>query len=62
MLNPQSLRKMEGIHDLTVLLTATDHPTQGLLGRFDALGVGFDQALKLAGHFLKAYAKKEDAK
>lgn len=58
----RAYRKMEGIHDLTVLLTATDHPTQGLLGRFDALGVGFDQALKLAGHFLKAYAKKEDAK
>lgn len=57
----RAYRKMEGIHDLTVLLTALDHTTQGMLGRFDAYGVGFDQALKLAGHFLKAYAKKEGA-
>ncbi|WP_374661939.1 serine protease [Inhella sp.] len=50
-------RKMDGIHDVTVLLTAVDQPTEGLLGRFDAHGVGFEQAMKLARHFLAGYGK-----
>lgn len=51
-------RKMEGIHDVTVLLTAVEHPTEGLLGRFDAHGVGFEQAMKLARHFLAGYGSR----
>ena len=53
---------MDGIHDVTVLLSAVDHPTEGMLGRFDAYGVGFDNAMKLARHFLAGYAKKGGAK
>jgi hypothetical protein len=45
------------VHDLTVLVTAVDHPTEGLLGRFDARGVGFDLALKLSRHFLSGYGR-----
>ncbi len=54
----RAYRKMEGIHDVTVLLSAVDQPTEGMLGRFDAYGVGFDNAIKLARHFLAGYAKK----
>jgi serine protease Do len=54
----RAYRKMDGIHDVTVLLTALDHPTEGTLGRFDAYGVGFEQAMKLARHFLAGYARK----
>lgn len=51
----RAYRKMEGVHDVTVLLTAVDQADQGLLGRFDAHGVGFDDALKLAKHFIQGY-------
>jgi len=54
----RAYRKMEGVHDLSVLLTAVDHPTQGLLGRFDARGVSFDAALQLARHFIQGYGRK----
>jgi serine protease Do len=58
----RAYRKMDGIHDVTVLLSAVDQPTEGMLGRFDAYGVGFDNAMKLARHFLAGYAKKGGAK
>ncbi len=51
----RAYRKMAGVHDLTVLLTAVDQAEQGLLGRFDAHGVGLDDALKLARHFIQGY-------
>lgn len=51
----RAYRKMAGVHDVTVLLSAVDQPEQGLLGRFDARGVGFDDALKLARHFIGGY-------
>ena len=44
---------------ITVLVTAVEHPTQGLLGRFDAYGVGFDNAMKLARHFIAGYGSKQ---
>lgn len=58
----RAYRKMEGVHDLTVLLTAVDHPTQGLLGRFDARGVSFDAAMQLARHFIQGYGRKGAAR
>lgn len=54
----RAYRKMEGVHDLSVLITAVDQPTQGLLGRFDARGVGFEAALKLARHFIQGYGRQ----
>lgn len=57
----RAYRKMEGVHDVTVLLTAVDQPTQGLLGRFDAYGLGFDNAMKLARHFIQGYGRKAPA-
>lgn len=52
----RAYRKLEGLHDLTVLVTTVDAPTQGALGRFDARGVSFDNALKLAAHYLEGFA------
>ncbi|MCP6134484.1 hypothetical protein NL393_35435, partial [Klebsiella pneumoniae] len=43
----RAYRKLEGLHDLSILVTTVDSPTQGALGRFDARGVSFDNALKL---------------
>ncbi|MBB5203433.1 S1-C subfamily serine protease [Inhella inkyongensis] len=58
----RAYRKMEGVHDLTVLVTAVDHATEGLLGRFDARGVGFEMALKLSQHFLRGYGRQGAAR
>lgn len=54
----RAYRKMADIHDVTVLLTAVDQPTEGLLGRFDAYGMRFENAMKLAKHFIAGYGKK----
>ena len=52
----RAYRKLEGLHDLSILVTTVDSPTQGALGRFDARGVSFDNALKLAAHYLEGFA------
>jgi serine protease Do len=52
----RAYRKLEGLHDLSVLVTAVDAPQQGALGRFNARGVSFDNALKLAAHYLEGFA------
>ncbi|MGS0757961.1 serine protease, partial [Roseateles sp. GG27B] len=49
-------RKLAGLHDLTVLVTTVDADTEGALGRFDARGVSFDNALKLTAHYLEGFA------
>lgn len=48
----RAYRKLEGLHDLSVLVTTVDGAQQGALGRFDARGVSFDNALKLTAHYL----------
>ena len=52
----RAYRKLEGLHDLSVLVTTVDSPTEGALGRFDAHGVSFDNALKLTAHYLEGFA------
>ena len=52
----RAYRKLDGLHDLSVLVTTVDSSTQGALGRFDARGVSFDNALKLAAHYLEGFA------
>jgi serine protease Do len=48
-------RKLKGLHDLSVLVTTVDASTEGALGRFDARGVSFDNALKLSAHYLGGF-------
>jgi S1-C subfamily serine protease len=52
----RAYRKLEGLHDLSVLVTTVDAATEGALGRFDARGVSFDNALKLSAHYLEGFA------
>ncbi|MBV8124520.1 MAG: serine protease, partial [Paucibacter sp.] len=52
----RAYRKLGGLYDLTVLVTTVDASTQGALGRFDAKGVSFDNALKLTSHYLEGFA------
>ena len=52
----RAYRKLEGLHDLSILVTTVDAPKQGALGRFDARGISFDNALKLAAHYLEGFA------
>ncbi|MBT9491804.1 MAG: trypsin-like peptidase domain-containing protein [Paucibacter sp.] len=52
----RAYRKLPGLHDLSVLVTTVDGATEGALGRFDARGVSFDNALKLSAHYLEGFA------
>ncbi|MFG6462931.1 serine protease [Roseateles sp. DXS20W] len=52
----RAYRKLEGLHDVSILVTTVDAAEQGALGRFDARGVSFDNALKLAAHYLEGFA------
>lgn len=52
----RAYRKLAGLHDLSVLVTTVDASTEGALGRFDARGVSFDNALKLSAHYLEGFA------
>lgn len=51
----RAYRKLPGLHDLSVLVTTVDASTQGALGRFNAAGVSFDNALKLSAHYLEGF-------
>lgn len=48
-------RKLPGLYDMTVLATTLNQSTQGVLGRLDVRGIGFDNGLKLAERYLQAY-------
>jgi serine protease Do len=52
----RAYRKLDGLHDLSILVTTVDAATEGALGRFDARGISFDNALKLASHYLGGFA------
>ncbi|MEJ6000926.1 S1 family peptidase [Paucibacter soli] len=52
----RAYRKLPGLHDLSVIVTTVDASTEGALGRFDAKGISFDNALKLTAHYLKGFA------
>lgn len=48
-------KKLPGLYDVGVLVATLDGKTSGAQGRFDARGVSFDNALKLADFYLKGY-------
>ncbi len=52
----RAYRKLEGLYDLTVLVTHVDSSTEGALGRFDARGVSFANATRLTRHYLQGFA------
>ncbi|CAN7618190.1 S1C family serine protease [Acidovorax delafieldii] len=48
-------RKLTGLYNMTVLATSVNQPTRGVLGRLDVQGIAFDNGMKLASHYLKAF-------
>ena len=49
-------KKLPGLFDLSVLVATLDQTQAGVQGRFDAQGLSFVNAQKLAKHYLEAYA------
>lgn len=56
----RAYRKLPGVYDLSLLVATLDHPTLGAQGRFDARGVSYDNALRLASHYLQGFAWRKN--
>jgi len=52
----RAYKKLEGLHDLSVLVATLDGRVQGVQGRLDAHGVSAASAQRLAQHYLDGYA------
>ncbi|MGC4062864.1 MAG: serine protease [Aquabacterium sp.] len=48
-------KKLPGLYDMGVLVASVSDDQAGVQGRFDARGVSFDNAMKLADFYLKGY-------
>jgi S1-C subfamily serine protease len=51
----RAYRKLPQLYDVSVLVATLDQNTAGVQGRFDAQGVSFANAQRLAHHYLDAY-------
>ena len=51
----RAYKKLPALYDLAVLVATLDQPRAGVQGRFDAQGLSFANAQKLAKHYLEAY-------
>ena len=51
----RAYKKLPQLYDVSVLVATLDQTTAGVQGRFDAQGLSFANAQKLAGHYLGAY-------
>lgn len=49
-------KKLEGLHDLSVLVATLDGTQTGVQGRFDARGVSLASAQRLTAHYLNGFA------
>ena len=52
----RAYKKLEGLHDLSVLVATLDGTQIGVQGRFDARGVSLASAQRLAQHYVDGYA------
>ncbi len=52
----RAYKKLEGLHDLSVLVATLDATQTGAQGRLDAHGVSFANAQRLAQHYLDGFA------
>jgi hypothetical protein len=52
----RAYKKLEGLHDLTVLVATLDSASGGVQGRLDASGVSLANAQRLAQHYLDGFA------
>jgi serine protease Do len=51
----RAYKKLEGLHDVTVLVATLDGNRAGVQGRFEARGVSFANAQRLAQHYIDGY-------
>lgn len=51
----RAYKKLEGLHDLMVLVASLDGKVSGVQGRLDALGVSLPSAQRLAQHYLDGF-------
>ena len=51
----RAYKKLPQLYDVAVLVATLDQSEAGVQGRFDAQGVSFANAQKLARHYLDAY-------
>jgi len=51
----RAYRKLPQLYDVSVLVATLDQTASGVQGRFDALGVSFANAQRLAHHYIDAY-------
>jgi len=52
----RAYKKLEGLHDMTVLVATLDGNVSGVQGRLDAQGVSLASAQRLAQHYLDGFA------
>jgi len=52
----RAYKALPQLYDVAVLVATLDQGSAGVQGRFDAQGVSFDNAQRLARHYLEAYA------
>jgi len=52
----RAYKKLQGLHDVSVLVATLDGTESGLQGRFDAQGVSLANAQRLAAHYLNGFA------
>ena len=52
----RAYKKLEGLHDLSVLVATLDGSEIGVQGRFDARGVSLASAQRLTAHYLDGFA------
>jgi serine protease Do len=50
-----ALKRLDGLFNLSILVTSVDHATQGVQGRLDARGLDFAAAMKLVDHYLLGF-------
>ena len=53
----RAYKKLEGLHDMMVLVASLDGKTSGVQGRLDAQGVSLASAQRLAQHYLNGFGR-----
>lgn len=51
----RAYKKLAGLYDLSLLVATLDGSDSGVQGRFDAFGLSFDNAQRLAAHYLAGF-------
>ena len=51
----RAYKRLPGLYDLSLLVATLDAADSGVQGRFDAYGISFDNAERLAAHYLAGF-------